>query len=56
MTSHESKNVEKSSCHDPDFQVTVRNINDNMKCTVPFGTCNRMREGKDSWILLKKTT
>ena len=37
-------------------KIGVRNINDNMKCTGPFGTATEMREGKDSWTLLKKTT
>ena len=37
-------------------KIGVRNINDNMKCTGPLEKATEMREGKDSWTLLKKTT
>ena len=42
-----------------DFNVKtgVRDVNENMNCIRPFGTGNRNeRGGKNSWILLKKTT
>ena len=54
--------MDKKACNhrivmgDFNAKTGVRNINDTMKCTGPFGTGNRNERGEDSWTLLRKTT
>ena len=56
------KAIDKKACShhivmgDFNAKIGVRNINDKMKCTGPFGTGNRNERGERLLDLLKKTT